>query len=161
MISSDGTIFSKSFLPTGIYSMKRTLIGFSFARETRSKKSSSFTPFMATQFIFVLIPFSTQRSIASKTFSRPGRLVIFSNFSGFNVSRLMFIFFIPAAFIPSNFSGRAIAFVVIPISVIPGRSCISFARDSIPRRTSGSPPVSLIDVIPSSEKSLARRSVSS
>ena len=136
--------------PIGISSMKRTCHGCVSVRAAKSAISSSLTPPRSTQLSLrfwkpALCAASSPRSTSA---SEPTR-VMSRKRSGRSVSRLMFRRSTPAARSGAASAGRRTPFVVRQSSSMPGISRSMRHSSTIPRRTSGSPPVRRIFRIPS------------
>mmetsp|Transcript_15484 Transcript_15484/g.39969 ORF Transcript_15484/g.39969 Transcript_15484/m.39969 type:complete len:300 (+) Transcript_15484:361-1260(+) len=165
-IASSGTIVSDDhLLPSkGMYSMKRTSIGFSRDSCANASSSSSFVPAIRTTLsLRGAIPSSRARSIASSTRASPSRRVSCTKRWRSSVSSERLSRSSPLLTSFGNLRGRAMPLLVIAIWRRPiGRSSLSALTISgRSGRTVGSPPVSRILSTPARTKSLAIRSVSS
>ncbi|MBP2678232.1 MAG: hypothetical protein H6Q82_1297 [Deltaproteobacteria bacterium] len=128
--------------PMGIRSMNRTLIGISRAIVKKSSTSPRSRPCRSTTLIFTgESPARRAAAIPSRTFGRVSRRVISAYRSRRIVSRLMLMRERPASRNAAAISGSAVPLVVIPRSRTPGIPATRRTNGTIPRRTSGSPPV--------------------
>ena len=117
---------------------------------------------MSTQLSFSGVsPASPAARMPARASSSVPVLVMRRYFSGSRVSRLMFTRSTPAAFSSAAIPGSSTPLVVRVSSSSWGMSRSLRQRDSIPRRTSGSPPVSRIFRTPSAAASRAISSISS
>ena len=147
--SSRRLIPRKAFpAPIGISSMKRTSTGSSLVSATKSRISSSFSPRMGTQLIFMGIPRAAPSFTASKTcfhISLPSvqRPAIPEKRSGFKVSRLTLIPSMDRRFSSGNALLRSTPLVVRVTASVSGSSLSLRISSRQSCRTSGSPPVIL------------------
>mmetsp|Transcript_13857 Transcript_13857/g.40160 ORF Transcript_13857/g.40160 Transcript_13857/m.40160 type:complete len:234 (-) Transcript_13857:71-772(-) len=164
-ISRKGTILlsDHTFPSNGMYSMKRTLIGRSTVRRTKSATSSSFTPRINTTLSLTgSKPASSAAcSAASTRGTPPSRRASAAKRSGRSVSRLTFNAFKPAADSSGSMRASAMPLEVMPTVEMPGRERSRRTTSTRSRRTVGSPPVKRILLTPPSASSLAIRKISS
>ena len=126
-------------------------------------KSSSFTPFMATALIFTASPAAFAAKIPSRIGSILPQRVIWLNFTGSSVSSDTFTRRTPEAYNVAACLLSCVPFVVTVSSFRPWPIFSPSApnRRITSRRTSGSPPVMRIFVVPRRMKAEHRRSSSS
>ena len=147
--------------PIGMSSMKRTSYFPSCASCASAGISSAFTPPSSTALSFVprKPAFHAASRPASVSASEPPR-VSDANLSSFKVSRLIFSRSTPACFSSAAYCGRSAPLVVMVSSRTPLMARRLRHKSTMPRRTSGSPPVSRTLLTPS-ETAVRTISVSS
>lgn len=132
-------------MPIGIISMKRTCTLWFFASSATSKSFCSSIPSTGTQFILIcILPFWIAVRRPRLTASISSRRVSCRYTDASSVSRLIVTESTPASASASYISSNKTPFVVIVRLLIPGIRFNAAANSGSLRRTSGSPPVSLI-----------------
>ena len=156
------SLFSVPISPIGITSMMVMSKPCSPHQVSMSPSSSSLPPFSATALIFTLSPASRAASSPAMTLARSPQRVIARNRSGSSVSSEMLTRRTPASnSSPAIFASWLPLVVMVSSSSRPDFTSAPILRIScmMLRRTSGSPPVSLILRTPAAMK--RRHSVSS
>ena len=134
------------------------------AHSSSAGNSSSFTPLSATALILTLSPAACAASMPAKTLSSSPQRVMARNLSGSSVSSETLMRRTPwPASSPAYFGSCEPLVVSVSSSSAPVERWRASEATSvmIPRRTSGSPPVSLSFLTPRAMKALHSRSSSS
>ena len=133
----------------GICSMKRRFQPLAIACRSNGIASSSLTPRISTALTFTGSSSAAfAASIPAMTSSKRSRKVNFLNRSRSRVSRLMFTRLSPAALRPGAISARRMPFVVKEIAGLSGSALMRLTISTMSGRSSGSPPVRRMPVMP-------------